>query len=73
MGLFNCLHILQEIMKELFNDLEYVRTYIDNLLIISNKSFENHINKLTFKKYLSLKKYTQSIPSKNCKIMMCED
>ena len=33
-------------MNELFNGLEYVRTYIDGLLIISNKSFEEHINKL---------------------------
>ena len=33
-------------MKELFNGLEYVRTYIDDLLINSNKSFEDHINKL---------------------------
>ena len=33
-------------MNELFNGLEYVRTYIDDLLIISNKSFEDHINKL---------------------------
>ena len=31
--------------KRLFNGLEYVRTYIDDLLMISNKSFEDHINK----------------------------
>ena len=33
-------------MKELFNGPEYVRTYIDDLLIICNNSFEDHINKL---------------------------
>ena len=33
-------------MNELSNGLEYVRTYIDDLLIISNKSFEDHIIKL---------------------------
>ena len=33
-------------MSELFNDLEYVRTYIDDLLIISNESFENHLDKI---------------------------
>ena len=33
-------------MNKLFNGLEYVRTYINDLLIISNKSFEDHINKL---------------------------
>ena len=33
-------------MNELFNGLEQVRTYINDLLIISNKSFGDHINKL---------------------------
>ena len=33
-------------MNELFNGLEYIRTYIDDLLIISNESFEDYINKL---------------------------
>ena len=33
-------------INELFNSLEYVRTYIDDLLIIRNKPFEHHINKL---------------------------
>ena len=33
-------------MNDLFNDLEYDWTYIDDLLEISNKSFEEHINKL---------------------------
>ena len=33
-------------MNKLFNGLDYVRTYIDDLLIISNKSFEDHIKKL---------------------------
>ena len=46
MGLCNGPDIFQEKMNELFNGLEYVRTYIDDLLVISNKSFEKHINKL---------------------------
>ena len=33
-------------MNKLFNGLAYTRTYIDDLLIISNKSFEDQINKL---------------------------
>ena len=33
-------------VNELFNGLEYVRTNIDFLFIISNKCFEGHINKL---------------------------
>ena len=33
-------------MNELFNGLDYVGTYIDDLLIISNKSLEDHMKKL---------------------------
>ena len=33
-------------MNKLFNDLEYVRAYIDDLLIISNGNFEDHLNKV---------------------------
>ena len=46
MGLCNNPDIFQEKMNKSFNGLEYVRIYIDDLLIISNKSFEDHINKL---------------------------
>ena len=31
---------------KLFNGLDHVRTYINDLLISSNKSFEDHIKKL---------------------------
>ena len=33
-------------MNELFDGFDFVRTYIDDVLIISNKSLEDHINKL---------------------------
>ena len=33
-------------MNELFNGLEYIRAYIDDLLIISNGNFEDHPNKV---------------------------
>ena len=46
MGLCNSPDIFQEKMNELFAGLEYVRTYIDDLLIISNKSFDDHLHKL---------------------------
>ena len=46
MGLFNSPDIFQEKMNKLFNSLKCVRTYIDDLLIISNKSFQDHINNL---------------------------
>ena len=45
MTLCNSPDIFQEKMNELFNDSEYVQTYIDDLLIISNINFEDHINK----------------------------
>ena len=43
MGLCNSPDIFQEKMNKLFDGLEYVRTYIDDLLIISNKSLEDCI------------------------------
>ena len=46
MGLCNSPDIFQEKMNELFSSLEYVRTYIDDLLIVSNESFEDHLNKI---------------------------
>ena len=33
-------------INEFFNGLDYIRAYIDDLLIISNKSLEDHIKKL---------------------------
>ena len=46
MGLYNRPDIFQEKMNKLLNGLDYVRTYSDDLLIISNKSLEDHIKKL---------------------------
>ena len=46
MGLCNSPDIFQEKMNELFAGLDYVRTYIDDLLILSSKSFEDHLQKL---------------------------
>ena len=39
-------------MNELFIGLEYVRAYIDDLIIISNGNFEDHLNivKMVLKK-----------------------
>ena len=45
MGLCNSPDIFQDKMNELINGLEYVRVYIDDLLIISNGNFEVHLNK----------------------------
>ena len=45
MGLFNSPDISREKMNEQLNGLEYVRAYVDDLLIISNRNFEDHSNK----------------------------
>ena len=47
MGLYNSPDIFQEKMNELFNGLEHARAYIDDLLIISNGNFEDHLNKVS--------------------------
>ena len=46
MGLCNSPDIFQEKMSDLMQALHYVRTYLDDLLIISNGTFEDHLSKL---------------------------
>ncbi len=46
MGLCNSPDIFQEKMSELMEGLEYVRTYIDDLLVLTKGSFEDHLEKL---------------------------
>ncbi len=46
MGLCNSPDIFQERMYEIFSDLEYVRVYIDDLLVMSCSTFEEHLQKL---------------------------
>ena len=46
MGLCNSPDIFQEKMLNLFVDLEYVRTYIDDLLVITKGSLDDHLEKL---------------------------
>ena len=46
MGLSNSPDIFQETMSNLFQDLEYVREYIDDLLITSNGFLEDHLEKV---------------------------
>ena len=42
-------------MNELFNGLEYVKAYIDDLLIISNGNIEDHLNKVKKKSFKQIK------------------
>ena len=46
MGLCNSPDIFQEKMSELMIGLEFARAYIDDLLVISTGSFENHLSDL---------------------------
>ena len=46
MGLCNSPDIFQERMSTLMGDLEYVRTYIDDLLCITNSTWDDHLEKL---------------------------
>ena len=46
MGLCNSPDIFQEKMNKLFAGFDYGRVYIDNLLIITKGSFEEHLKKL---------------------------
>ena len=46
MGLCNSPDNFQEKMNVLLNGLKYVKAYIDDLLIISNGNFEDHVNKI---------------------------
>ena len=43
MGLCNSPDIFQEHMFELFSDLEFVQAYIDDLLVMSCSTFEEHL------------------------------
>jgi hypothetical protein len=47
MGLCNSPDIFQEKMNTLMGDLEYVRAYIDDLLILTKGSFTDHLQKLS--------------------------
>jgi hypothetical protein len=38
--------IFQNIMPKLLQDMEYVKTYVDYLLILTNSSFKDHLFKL---------------------------
>ena len=46
MGLCNSPDLFQEKMSELMDGLEFVRTYIDDLLCLTKGSFEDHLEKL---------------------------
>jgi hypothetical protein len=46
MGIKNSPDIFQAIMSDLLGDLDFARAYIDDILIVSNGTFEDHMHKL---------------------------
>ena len=46
MGLYNSPDIFQETLSDLMQDLEHVRAYIDDLLVFTNGTYENHLDKV---------------------------
>ncbi len=47
MGVNVSLDVFQEKMANLLEGLEFVRTYLDDLLVICNAVFEEHLSQLT--------------------------
>jgi hypothetical protein len=47
-GYKNCLisDVFQNIMLKIVQDMEYVKTYLDDLLTLTNSSFKDHLLKL---------------------------
>jgi dihydroorotate dehydrogenase len=46
MGIKIAPDIFQNVMTKLTQDMEYVKAYLDDLLILTNTSFNNHLTKL---------------------------
>ena len=46
MGMVGSPNIFQEKMSSMIEKLEFVRVYIDNLLTITNSTYEDHLDKL---------------------------
>jgi len=46
MGLCNAPDLFQERMSELMIGLEFAKAYIDDLLVISRKDYDNHLDHL---------------------------
>jgi hypothetical protein len=46
MGIKIAPDIFQDVMSKLVQDMEYVKTYLDDLMIITNNSFKGYLLKL---------------------------
>ena len=45
-GSFNLLDIFQHKMNDLFHGFEFIRAYIDNLLVLTKGDLTDHVHKL---------------------------
>jgi hypothetical protein len=45
-GYQDCLDVFQNVMPKLVQEMEYVKTYLDELLILTSNSFKDHLLKL---------------------------
>jgi hypothetical protein len=45
-GFQHCPRCFQNVMYKLVQDMEYVKTYLDDMLILTNSSFKDHLLKL---------------------------
>jgi hypothetical protein len=47
-GYQDCLHpdVFQNVMSKLVQDMEFVKTYLDDLLILTKSTFKDHLLKL---------------------------
>ena len=48
------LTFFKNVMTKLTKDMEYVKAYLDDLLILTNKSFNDHLTKLEMVSYLEV-------------------
>jgi hypothetical protein len=47
LGIKVAVDVFQEVMTELFSDLDYVRVYLDDIFIVDNGSLEDHMHKVS--------------------------
>jgi hypothetical protein len=46
MGIMIAPHVFQSVMSKLVQDMEYIKTYLDDLLILAYSNFKDHLLKL---------------------------
>ena len=71
MGIAGSLDILQSKMSEIMLALEFVRTYLDDLLVITRASLEDHLEKLRTV-FLKLREAWLRINAKKCHFVLLQ-